>query len=196
LGIGRAVVYGWSLGGHVAIELASFHPAVHGLMLTGAPPVSKGFFGMLRGFHANWDMLLASKKLYSERDAERFETLCFGDSADLSFRDAILRTDGRLRVMVTRSMMAGKGADQKQVVEQAAFPVAIINGEDDPFIRLNYFDTLDCGTLWEQCHVVPGAGHAPFWERPDLFNPMLSRFAEAVAAHDADTALPALRRTG
>ncbi|TIT61716.1 MAG: alpha/beta hydrolase, partial [Mesorhizobium sp.] len=153
-------------------------------------------FGMLRGFHANWDMLLASKKVYSERDAERFETLCFGDSADPSFRDAILRTDGRLRVMVTRSMMAGKGADQKQVVEQAAFPVAIINGEDDPFIRLNYFDTLDCGTLWEQCHVVPGAGHAPFWERPDLFNPMLSRFAEAVATHDADTALPALRRTG
>ncbi|TIT76688.1 MAG: alpha/beta hydrolase, partial [Mesorhizobium sp.] len=48
----------------------------------------------------------------------------------------------------------------------------------------------------EQCHVVPGAGHAPFWERPDLFNPMLSRFAEAVATHDADTALPALRRTG
>ena len=196
MGIGRAIVYGWSLGGHVAIELASFHPAVHGLMLTGAPPVSKGFFGMLRGFHANWDMLLASKKLYSERDAERFEKLCFGDSADPSFRDAILRTDGRLRVVVARSMMAGKGADQKQVVEAAAFPVAIVNGEDDPFIRLNYFDTLDCGTLWEQCHVVPGAGHAPFWERPDLFNPMLSRFAETVAAQDADRVQPARRRAG
>ena len=196
MGIGRAIVYGWSLGGHVAIELASFHPAVHGLMLTGAPPVSKGFFGMLRGFHANWDMLLASKKLYSERDAERFEKLCFGDSADPSFRDAILRTDGRLRAVVARSMMAGKGADQKQVVETAAFPVAIVNGEDDPFIRLNYFDTLDCGTLWEQCHVVPGAGHAPFWERPDLFNPMLSRFAETVAAQDADRVQPARRRAG
>ncbi|RWC96265.1 MAG: alpha/beta hydrolase [Mesorhizobium sp.] len=196
LGVDRAIVYGWSLGGHVAIELASFHPAVHGLMLTGAPPVSKGFFGMLRGFHANWDMLLASKKLYSERDAERFETLCFGDSADPSFREAILRTDGRLRAVVTRSMMAGKGADQKQVVEQAAFPVAIVNGENDPFIRLNYFDTLDHATLWEQCHVVPGAGHAPFWERPDLFNPMLSRFAETVAAREADTALPAQRRAG
>jgi pimeloyl-ACP methyl ester carboxylesterase len=196
LGIGRAIVYGWSLGGHVAIELASSHPAVSGLMLTGAPPVSKGLFGMLRGFHANWDMLLASKKLYTERDADRFKTLCFGDSADPSFRQAILRTDGRLRAAVTRSMMTGKGADQKQVVEQAAFPVAIVNGENDPFIRLNYFDTLDYGTLWEHCHVVPGVGHAPFWERPDLFNPMLSRFAETVVARTADEALPACRRAG
>jgi len=185
LAVDRAVVFGWSLGGHVAMELASFHPAVRGLMLTGAPPVTKGPFGMLRGFHANWDMLLASKKVYSERDAERFEALCFGDSADPSFRQAILRADGRLRSAVTRGMMVGKGADQRQVVEQAAFPVAIVNGENDPFVRLSYFETLVCRSLWEHCHVIPGAGHAPFWERPDLFNPLLSRFAQAVAAHEA-----------
>lgn len=193
LGIGRAVVFGWSLGGHVAIELASFHQAVAGLMLTGAPPVSKGPFGMLRGFHANWDMLLASKKVYSERDAERFETLCFDDTADPSFRQAILRTDGRLRSAVTRGMFTGKGADQKQVVEQAAFPVAIVNGEHDPFVRLGYFETLAYGSLWEHCHVVPGTGHAPFWERPDLFNPMLARFVETVARQDQTTLAP--RRT-
>jgi len=181
LEIDRAIVFGWSLGGHVAIELASFHRAVAGLMLTGAPPVSKGPFGMLRGFHANWDMLLASKKVYSERDAERFETLCFGDRADPSFRQAILRTDGRLRAAVTRGMMMGKGADQKQVVEQAGFPVAIVNGEHDPLVRLGYFETLAYGSLWEHCHVIPDTGHAPFWERPDLFNPLLSRFAETVA---------------
>ncbi len=195
LAIRRAIVFGWSLGGHVAMELASFHPAVRGLMLTGAPPVSKGLFGMLRGFHAHWDMLLASKKIYSERDAERFETLCFGDSAGPTFRQAILRTDGRLRATVTRSMMSGDGADQRQVVEQAAFPVAIVNGENDPFVRLSYFEALHYGALWEHCHVVPGVGHAPFWERPDLFNPMLSRFADAVEAQSADGALVGQRRS-
>ncbi|CCV08727.1 Alpha/beta hydrolase fold [Mesorhizobium metallidurans STM 2683] len=195
MGIDRAVVFGWSLGGHVAIELASFHRAVAGLMLTGAPPVSKGPFGMLRGFHAHWDMLLASKKTYSERDAERFETLCFGDTADPSFRQVILRTDGRLRAAVTRGMFTGKGADQKQVVEQAAFPVAIVNGENDPFVRLGYFETLAYGSLWEHCHVISGAGHAPFWEHPDLFNPLLVRFVDSVVMHGVDETMLARRRT-
>jgi len=185
LGIDRAIIFGWSLGGHVAIELASFHHAVSGLMLTGAPPVSRGPLGMLRGFHANWDMLLASKKVYAERDIERFEALCYGDTASPSFREAIRRTDGRLRAGVARGMFAGKGADQKQVVEHAPFPVAVVNGEHDPLVRLSYFETLAYGSLWEQCHVIPGAGHAPFWERPDLFNPLLSRYAETVVKESA-----------
>lgn len=185
LAIDRAIVFGWSLGGHIAMELASFHPAVRGLMLTGAPPVSKGPFGMLRGFHTNWDMLLVSKKHYSDRDAERFEALCFGGTADPSFRQAILRADGRLRSAVTRGMITGRGADQRQVVEQASFPVAIVNGENDPFVRQDYFETLAFRSLWEHCHVIPDAGHAPFWERPDLFNPLLSRFTQAVEAQEA-----------
>lgn len=191
LGIDRAIIFGWSLGGHVAIELASFHHAVSGLVLTGAPPVSRGPLGMLRGFHANWDMLLASKKVYSERDVERFEALCFGDTASPSFREAIRRTDGRLRAGVARSMFAGGGADQKQVVEHASFPVAVINGEHDPLVRLSYFETVAYASLWEQCHVISGAGHAPFWEQPELFNPLLSRFAEAVVKQSA--ARPASR---
>lgn len=194
LGIDRAIIFGWSLGGHVAIELASFHHAVNGLVLTGAPPVSRGPLGMLRGFHANWDILLTSKKVYSERDIERFEALCFGDTASPSFREAIRRTDGRLRAGVARSMFAGRGADQKQVVEHAPFPVAVINGEHDPLVRLSYFETVAYASLWEQCHVIPDAGHAPFWERPNLFNPLLSRYAETVVKQSAAT--PARRSQG
>lgn len=185
LGIGRAAVYGWSLGGHVAIELASIHPAVAGLMLSGAPPVAKGLLEMLRGFHANWDMLLASKKIYSERDASRFERLCFGETGNPSFLQDILRADGRLRNAVSRSMMSGEGANQKRVVEDAEFPVAFVNGENDPFIRLGFFNTLNCASLWEEPIVVEGAGHAPFWERPDAFNPIFSRFLNEVSAQEA-----------
>src|SRR5690606_41660284 len=62
LGIARAAFYGWSLGGHIAIELLATNPAVAGLMLTGAPPVGPGPLAMLRGFHTHWDLLLASDR--------------------------------------------------------------------------------------------------------------------------------------
>lgn len=191
LDIRRAVVFGWSLGGHVAIQLASYHPAVAGLLLTGTPPVSKGPIGMLRGFHANWDMLLASKRSYSDRDAQRFEKLCFGETADRAFRQSILRADGRLRAIAIRSMMSDDGADQRRVVEDAAFPIAMVNGADDPFIRLSYLETLHYRTLWGRCIELEGVGHAPFWERPDLFNPILTRFVEACVQQESQrTATP------
>jgi pimeloyl-ACP methyl ester carboxylesterase len=181
LGIKRALVYGWSLGGHVAMELTASHPAVAGLMLTGAPPVARGPLGLLRGFHTHWDLLLASKRSYSERDAERFEQLCFGGGADPAFLDMIRRADGRVRTNVFKSMMLGAGADQKRVVENADVPVAMVNGADDPFVRLGYVAGLSYRTLWDgRCHVIAGAGHAPFWTAAEIFNPLLFRFVRHV----------------
>ncbi|MHB1103522.1 MAG: alpha/beta fold hydrolase [Devosia sp.] len=184
LGISRTAVFGWSLGGHIGIELASFSPVVAGLMLTGAPPVARGPLGMLRGFHTNWDLLLASKEHFSQRDAERFEKLCFDGNGDPSFLDNIKRADGRVRTIVFRSMMSGDGADQRQVVEQARIPIAMVNGAQEPFARLGYVASLSYASLWqERCFVIHGAGHAPFWDKPEAFNPLLQQFLQDVAAH-------------
>jgi pimeloyl-ACP methyl ester carboxylesterase len=197
LGIKRAVVLGWSLGGHIAIELASHHRAVAGLMLVGAPPIAPGLLAAMRGFHTSWDMFLASKKTFSAHDAERFERLCFGDSAIPEFRRNILRADGQLRSIAIRSLVAGDGADQKRTVERAPFPVAIVNGSEDPFVRLGYFDRLDYAHLWEHCHVIEGAGHAPFWEASARFNPLLDRFVADCEQFDLTrTETVAIRRAG
>jgi pimeloyl-ACP methyl ester carboxylesterase len=196
LGIARAVVYGWSLGGHVAIELMSSHPAVAGIMLTGTPPLSRGPLGMLRGFHANWDVLLASKRTYTERDVQRFAKLCFGDEVDPAFLDNIRRADGRARTNMARSMMRGDGVDQKRAVENATVPVAVVNGAADPFVRLNYIAGLSYASLWDRCHEIEGAGHTPFWERPDVFNPLLNRFVRAVMKREFETAREKGRVTG
>lgn len=40
LGIGEAVVVGWSLGGHIGYELTERHPGLSGLMTVGSPPWS------------------------------------------------------------------------------------------------------------------------------------------------------------
>jgi pimeloyl-ACP methyl ester carboxylesterase len=178
LDVQRFALFGWSLGGHVAIELMSRHRGLRGTMLMGAPPVAAGPLGMLRGFHANWDMLLASKERFSPRDMARYVELCFGASPPAAALADVARADGRVRVQVSRSMLRGEGADQRRTVEQAPAPVAMVNGENDPLIRLGYLGSLNYTNLWEgRVHLMAGCGHAAFRDQPEVFNALLERFA-------------------
>jgi pimeloyl-ACP methyl ester carboxylesterase len=185
--IDRAAIFGWSLGGHVAIEMMAAYPeCVAGTMITGAPPVGRGPIAMLRGFQARWDMLLASKQTFTEKDAERYARLCFGNEPPAGIVETILRSDGRMRATVMRSMMRGDGADQRRTVETASVPVAIVNGSGDPITRASYLASLETASLWEgKTHTVSGAGHAPFWETPNVFNGLLHRFMEHIALREA-----------
>jgi pimeloyl-ACP methyl ester carboxylesterase len=178
LRIAHPVVLGWSLGGHVAIELLAQRPTLTGLMISGTPPVSPGPINLLRGFQTNLDILLATKEHFSERDALRFYEMCFHGAGDPAFLQSIRRTDGRVRVAVSRGLMQGEGADQRRTVEQSSVPIAIVNGEHESVTRLSYLNQLDYRSLWRgACHIIPNAGHAPFWDQPDTFNRLLSQFA-------------------
>lgn len=195
LGLKQMVVLGWSLGGHVAIELLARHSAISGLMLTGAPPVSKGPLGMLRGFHTGWDMLLASKVTFSERDAVHFAHMCFGNDVPPEFVADIRRADGRCRARFVRSMMAGDGADQRRTLESVPVPVAMVAGEHEKIVRVSYLSSLSYPMLWgDKVHFVEGAGHSPFWQNPERFNLLLGRFAGDVAKMAANA--PAAERVG
>lgn len=190
-------IYGWSLGGHLAIEMMATNPAVAGSMLGGAPPISRGPLGMLRAFHTGWDMLLVSKRHFSEHDVERFGRMCYGDDPPAIFLDDIRRADGRCRVAVARSMLRGEGVDQRRAVETATVPVAFVNGEAERIVRLSYLDGIDCPMLWEGGdHLVQGAAHSPFFQNPAAFNPLLERFAETVAHRVANPHASQHRQAG
>ena len=81
--------------------------------------------------------------------------------------------------------MLGDGVDQKRAVEHAAVPVAIVNGADDPFVRLSYLAGLSYARFGTVAAMsIDGAGHAPFWETPGIFNPLFHRFVRAVLARE------------
>ncbi|WP_323853773.1 alpha/beta hydrolase, partial [Xenorhabdus koppenhoeferi] len=40
LAINSVVVFGWSLGGHIGLEMLALFPKMIGLMICGTPPIS------------------------------------------------------------------------------------------------------------------------------------------------------------
>jgi pimeloyl-ACP methyl ester carboxylesterase len=73
--------------------------------------------------------------------------------------------------------------DQRLIVESSPAPLAVVNGGADRLVNLDYCDTVAYANLWEgRCHRLRGLGHAPFWEAPGDFNPVLERFLQDVEA--------------
>lgn len=186
LGVTEAIVFGWSLGGHIGIEMIPRFPGMRGLMICGAPPVSHG--QMSKGFKAAPHPGVAGKQDLSKADIDAFVEGIFGPSADAFLRHAVARADCRFRKRLFEAARAGEGVDQRLIVEGSAVPLAVVNGGADRVVNLEYFDTVAYANLWEaRCHRLDGLGHAPFWEAPRDFDPFLERFLHDVvtgrAAH-------------
>jgi pimeloyl-ACP methyl ester carboxylesterase len=79
--------------------------------------------------------------------------------------------------MLFDSVFRGIGADERQAVETMDTPLCIVHGENDPFIRLDYMQSLKYRALWrDRIFVIAGAGHAPHWQCPKSFNEILLEF--------------------
>jgi pimeloyl-ACP methyl ester carboxylesterase len=180
LGLDRFVILGWSLGGHIAIEMIN-HSGLSGLIVCGAPPIARGPIAMLRAFRPSLDAPLASKEVYSDRDVARMFSLLYAHGATPQLLAAVKRADGRARAAAVRSMVHGECSDERRAVMSSPVPVALINGREEPFVRLSYLDGLAGPTLWHGMPlVIEEAGHACFWDQPEAFNDLLAAFASDV----------------
>lgn len=196
LNIDSVVVFGWSLGGHIAIEMIDLLKApehqnikILGAMLTGtAPALGKeqvaeafrvsedgglGYAGM-----KDWTdeiALVFAQNSAAAGKPEYFESWMLADAKS---------TDGRARVMMMQRMVevgngaeGAVGADQRKVVESEDVLIAVVNGGDEQFINVDYVDGIRWKNLWRgKCMRLEGLHHAPFWEKPDLFEGILVDF--------------------
>jgi len=178
LGVNEAAIMGWSLGGHVAIEMINRYAGMRGLMITGAPPVG---VNMAEGFNATPQTGTAGKGELTPEEIDGFIKNIFRDSAEPFMHEAVARVDQRFRKRLFEGAREGLGSNQRFTVESSNLPLAVVNGSSDKIIKLDYFDTVKYGNLWDNtCHRLPGAGHAPFWQTPNDFNTILGRFLKYV----------------
>ncbi len=178
LALERVVVVGWSLGGHIAIELVRRGAALAGIVLTGTPPV--GPADVEHGFLPHPHMALTGQAKFSEADVAAYAAETAG-TAEPFLEAAVRRTDGRAREMMVRAAMAADAANQRTIVESTDLPIAVITGANEPFVNNDYLDTVAWRNLWRgRVHRVADTGHAPFREAPTVFNALLEAFVSDV----------------
>ena len=164
-GVETAAVVGWSLGGHIGIEVIGRYAGLKGLMITGTPPVGGDQVG--DGFLPNPHMHLAGQEVFSEEEGDSFAHDTCGRNASFEpfLLAAVQRCDGRARRIMFESFVAGVGDNQRAVVETAKLPLANVSGGDEPYVNNTYLETVAYANLWEgRVHILDGVGHAPFWE--------------------------------
>ena len=175
LGIANVFVLGWSLGSLLGIEMIPRFSGLRGLMITGAPPVDRDH--MAQAFKSTQQRGLVGKQDWSTAEVDAFVQFSVGQSAEPFMRDAAARADGRLRKTLVSSHGASSGPEPRQIVESSSTPLAVVNGGADPIVNVDYVDSIKYANLWDKhCYRLAGLGHAPFWENPGEFNPLLERF--------------------
>jgi pimeloyl-ACP methyl ester carboxylesterase len=200
LNIEEVVVIGWSLGGHIGIEMIELLQdpktrennkkiVMKGLMLIGTPPalgveqVRQGFTmateGSELGLAGQRDWTNEQAVQFSKNSAAAGKEEFWARWMEQDARD----TDPRAR-MIMADRFLGKepgGVDQRKVAESTDVLIAVVNGAEEQFVNLDYLDKIKWKNLWKnECLRLDGLHHAPFWEDPARFEKILVEFVADV----------------
>ena len=184
LGLSEAHFVGWSLGGHIALELAPDLPKARGFLVFGTPPIGSGD-DMREAFLPDPAMKFAFQEIIDRDDALAYLAAFFRPGfADVPpfFLEDILRTDGRARSGLAASARNDEFRDEVGVVRNLTVPLAVVHGGDERLVNGRYFASLAMPTLWRGAvQTIPRAGHTPQWETPEAFDALIEAFIAETA---------------
>jgi pimeloyl-ACP methyl ester carboxylesterase len=174
-------VVGWSLGGHIGLEMLAGNPSVRSLLISGTPPIRLTPQGATEGFRWTGSTALAGRRHFKPDDVRRYGNAIMG--ARMPDGHHLLRmvgrTDGNARHWMVANGMAGRGADEVATVTNTDRPVAVVQGAADPFLRIDYLEKVPFRTLWQERPILIPAGHAAHWQAPRAFNEAMMDFVTA-----------------
>jgi len=184
LQLSGTVFVGWSLGGHIALEMAPDLPHASGFMIFGTPPLAFPP-DMGEAFLPNPAMGVTFSEHIDREQAAAYVASFFKPGfADVPpfFLEDVMRTDGRARSNLRASFAPGGARDEVAVVGDLKVPLAVLHGGEEQLVNGGYFASIAMPTLWRGAvQVIPGAGHTPQWETPQAFDALLAAFIEEAA---------------
>jgi pimeloyl-ACP methyl ester carboxylesterase len=184
IGVDEACFVGWSLGGHVALEMAPDLRAPRGFVIFGTPPLSPRA-AMSDAFLPNPAMKVTFQKSVDGAEASNYVAAFFRPGfADIPpfFLDDVLRTDGRARSNLGASLATGAARDEGAVGRDLQVPLAVLHGDEEQLVNGNYFGSVAMPTLWRGAvQMIADAGHTPQWETPQVFDALIEAFVTETA---------------
>ncbi|MEO5339048.1 MAG: alpha/beta hydrolase [Magnetococcus sp. MYC-9] len=179
LEMGPTLLIGHSLGGHILIQAAPQLPDIVGLMVLGTPPLRLPL-NVGEAFLPNplSALIFRESLTVDEEWAWARAQMVHPVPATLArLQQAMHQTDPRCRSHLGKNSFRGDFQDECVIVQQLAVPVAIILGDQDPFVNRAYCDALPLPNLWGGgVRILPGCGHSPHPEQPERFNALLESF--------------------
>jgi pimeloyl-ACP methyl ester carboxylesterase len=181
LEIDQLTVYGVSLGGHVAMEMAPLlSKKLKGIMISGAPPL-KIPLNTAECFTDSPVMAKSFVKDLTPQNRTEWADACVyeNDNAKKLVMSWIEATEPEFREKFGASLSTAAGVSNEfQIIEEVSFPVAFVQGEHEWLIKPNYFDKIKPINFYKnKVHWISGSAHFPNLENPEDFNQLLKEFA-------------------
>jgi pimeloyl-ACP methyl ester carboxylesterase len=184
LGIDQAHFVGWSLGGHVALEMAPDLRGARGFLIFGTPPLTSRE-AMSEAFLPNPAMKITFQENVDGIEGSDYVAAFFRPGfADIPsfFLDDVLRTDGRARSNLGASVQRGEARDECEVARDLKVPLGVLHGGEEQLVNARYFGSVAMPTLWRGAvQMIPYAGHTPQWETPKAFDALIESFVTETA---------------
>jgi pimeloyl-ACP methyl ester carboxylesterase len=172
---------GWSLGGHLCIEMIARGAKPQGLILTGTPPCGPSLAEVGEIFLPAPGAEVTGMVDPTPEQLNQFAATIFApNSPDAEMLAAARRADGLLRGGIFEYLVGHQDEKpQRQTIAETKVPVALIQGTDEPFFNPKLVDKLSYGNLWRGAtQWINGSGHAPFIDKPDEYASLIVEFVD------------------
>jgi non-heme chloroperoxidase len=185
LGVGRAVIFGHSMGSIVAQRLAMKHPdRVAGLVLEGAFPGLKGNLAVDTFYR---EEVVGLQDPIDPAFARGFQESTLAKPVPPEFLDLVAAESCKLPAQAWKAILQDLMADDLGPdLASVKTPTLLLWGDQDAFVGRADQGRLLAGIRGSKLTVFEGVGHAPHWEEParaaELISVFIQRHVAPVAA--------------